>query len=182
MKLTDLATLSIVFFICMLVVLHVKSDILYNQTINTVMYNKVMDNITEEALSIGYCGVDANGYPVVSLLKIGEYFKVTSDMYGGSSDYIMCYVDRDGFYTCISYTDFLWSDKIYFTDKQDTPHEDKIEQLVDELKGKYGINIMLPYNDGEKWENSVDDYSLLAIAYDEVIRVCSFSGAKIHKK
>ena len=146
------------------------------------MYNKVMDNITEEALGIGYSGVDINGCPVVLLDKIGEYFKVTTDMYGDSSRHIMCYVDSDGFYICVSLTGYQWSDKIYFTEKQDTSHEDKVQQLSERVKEEYGIDMMLPYNDGEKWENSVDDYSLIVMSFEKSLEVYSFSGAKIHKK
>lgn len=182
MKLTDLAIISMVFFICMLVVIHVKGDILYNYTVNRVMYNKVMDNITEEALSIGYSGVDVDGYPVVELDKIGEYFKVTTDMYGGNPTNIMCYIDSDGFYMCVSLNGYLWNDKIYFTEKVDTPHEKKIQQLSERVNAEYGIDMNLPYNDGEKWENSVDEYSLIVISFEKSLEVYSFSGAKIHKK
>ena len=182
MKLTDLAIIAIMFFICTLVIVHIKSDVLYNQTVNRVMYNNVMDNITEEALIIGYDGVDANGCPVVSLDKVSEYFKVTSDMYGGSSRHIMCYVDNDGFYLCLSLADYNWSGKIYFSEKNHTSHEMKVEQLREKVVEEYGVDMMLPYNDGEKWGNSVDDYSLLVISYDKLMEIYCFSGAKIHKQ
>ena len=182
MKLTDLAILAMVFFICILVVVHTKSDMLYNQMFNRVMYNNVMDNITEEALNIGYDGVDANGRPKVSLDKLSRYFKQTTDMYGVSSRHIMCYVDYDGFYLGLSLSDYNWGDKIYFTEKNETAHEQKIAQLREKVIEEYGIDMMLPYNDGEKWENSVDDYSLLVISYDKIMKIYCFSGAKIHRK
>lgn len=182
MKLTDLSIISLVFFICILVVIHLKGDMLHNRTTNRIMYNKVMDNTTEEALSIGYGGVDINGNPIVSLDKVGEYFEATTRMYGDNSKHFMCYVDRDGFYLCISHTGYVWSEKIYFKEKQDTSHENKIIQLVEKVKEEYGIDMTLPYNEGEKWENSVDDYSLLVISYEKLRGLYCFSGAKIHKK
>ena len=167
MKLTDLAIIATVFFICLLVVIHVKGDLLHNQTVNNVMYNKVMDNITEEALAIGYSGVDREGYPVVSLDKIGSYVRITTNMYGGDDVCILCY---------------SWSDKIYFSKYKETNHEEKVIELTNKVKETYGIDMSLPYNSGEKWGNSVDDYSLLIISYERAMGVFCFSGAKIHKR
>ena len=182
MKLTDLAIIATVFFICLLVVIHVKGDLLHNQTVNNVMYNKVMDNITEEALAIGYSGVDREGYPVVSLDKIGSYVRITTNMYGGDDVCILCFVDRDGFLLCESNTGYIWSDKIYFSKYKETNHEEKVIELTNKVKETYGIDMSLPYNSGEKWGNSVDDYSLLIISYERAMGVFCFSGAKIHKR
>ena len=182
MKLTDLSIISMMFFICILVVIHVKSDMLYNRTTNRIMYNNVMDNITEEALALGYCGMEINGKPVVSLEKTSNYFKATTDMYGGNSRYIMCYVDIDGFYICISSMGYSWSDKIYFDNHENTSHEEKVTQLVNWMQDECGINMRLSYNNGEKWENTVDDYSLIVISYEKLMKTYCFSGAKIHKK
>ena len=87
MKLTDLAILAQAFFISILVVVHVKSDVVHNRTIHRVMYNNVMDTLTEDSLVAGFVGVDGMGQPKVKLEKISGLFRIQTDMYGKDIKY-----------------------------------------------------------------------------------------------
>lgn len=182
MKLTDLAIIAQIFFICILVVVHVKSDIVHNRMIQKTMYDKVMDNITEDSLAIGFTGVDASGLPRVELEKISNYYMAQVDMYGKGSKHILFYIDYDGVTFYFSYEKCQWEDKVYFTNEGDILHEKKVAELIDIVRGKCGIDISLPYNLGEKWSNSIDDYMLCSISFNDEQKIYSFSGARIHKK
>lgn len=182
MKLTDFAIIAQTFFICILVVVHVKADIAHNIMINRVMYNNVMDNITEDSLAMGFVGVDSNGLPRVNLNAICNYYSMQADMHVGNSKHLLFYVDYDGVTFCLSSEGYEWGDKVYFTDKGNIPHEEKVAELIKIVGDKYGIDITLPYNDGEKWCNSIDEYMLLSISYHNEGNIYCFSGAKIHKK
>lgn len=182
MKLTDLAIIAQVFFICILVVVHVKGDIVHNRMIQKVMYNNVMDNITEDSLVVGFAGVDAGGLPMVNLEDISAYYMAQAKMYGENSKHLIFYVDYDGVTFCLSNEGYKWGDKIYFSDGGNILHEEKVAQLIAIVKDKYGIDMSLPYNDGEKWSNSIDDYMLFGVSYDNEQKIYCFSGAKIHKK
>lgn len=182
MKLTDLAIVAEAFFICLLVVVHIRGNILHNSTMNRIMYNNVMDNVTEDALSVGYKGVDINGCPTVDVDLISSLFKSEAELFYNSSNHVLCYVDFDGFRVCASYYGYIWSEKVYYDNKGDTPHENKVLQIVNYMKDNYGINLSLPLNNGEKWSNSIDDYTFFSISYNKSMEVYCFSGAKIHKK
>ena len=182
MKLTDLAIIAQVFFICILVVVHVKGDIVHNRMTQKVMYNNVMDNITEDSLAIGFVGVDAKGVPKVILDDISSYYKKQAKLYGETPKHILFYVDYDGVTFCLSQEEYKWNDKIYFTNNGDILHENKVAELIDIVKSKYGIDMSISYNDGEKWSNSIDDYMLCSISYHSEQHIYCFSGAKIHKK
>lgn len=182
MKLTDLAILAQAFFICILVVVHVKSDVVHNRTIHRVMYNNVMDTLTEDSLTAGFVGVDDVGRPKVKLEKISALFASQTDMYGKDTRHIIGYVDYDGVYFCTSYEGYVWSEKIYFSDFEESAHEKKVLEVVQLVKNKYGIDLSLPYNDGESWSNTIEEYTLFTISYDRVLELYCFSGAKIHRK
>ena len=182
MKLTDLAILAQAFFICILVVTHTKSDVIHNRTIHRVMYNNVMDTLTEDSLVAGFTGVDEMGRPKVKLEKIAALFSSQTNMYGKDTKHIIAYVDFDGMYLCTSYEGYLWGEKIYFTNEGDIPHEEKVLEVVTIVKDKYGIDLSLPYNDGENWSNTIEEYTLFSISYDRVLGLYCFSGAKIHRK
>lgn len=182
MKLTDLAILAQAFFISILVVVHVKSDVVHNRTIHRVMYNNVMDTLTEDSLVAGFVGVDGMGQPKVKLEKISGLFRIQTDMYGKDTKHIICYVDNDGVYFCTSYEGYVWSDKFYYTNGVETLHEEKVVEVVELVKDRYGIDLSLSYNDGESWSNTIEEYTLFSISYDRALELYCFSGAKIHKK
>ena len=150
--------------------------------INKVMYNNVMDNITEDSLAMGFVGVDSNGLPSVNLDAICTYYSKQAKMYGANSKHLLFYVDYDGVTFCSSSEGYKWGEKIYFTDNGSILHEKKVVELTKIVSDKYGIDITLPYNEGEKWSNSIDDYMLLSISYHNQGNIYCFSGAKIHKK
>jgi hypothetical protein len=92
------------------------------------------------------------------------------------------YIDYDGVTFYFSYEKCQWEDKVYFTNEGDILHEKKVAELIDIVRGKCGIDISLPYNLGEKWSNSIDDYMLCSISFNDEQKIYSFSGARIHKK
>ena len=74
MKLTDMAIIFQLFFICLITVLHVKSEKLYADTFVNIMYDNVMDGIVEDSLRAGYKTIDADGKPVVILDDVLQCF------------------------------------------------------------------------------------------------------------
>lgn len=181
MKLTDLAIVANIFFICILVVCHVKSDVLHNKTINQIMYNNVMDNVTEDSLSAGYVGVGMDGKPDVELERLSLFFKSQVKLYGEDSKHILCYVEQDSFYLCTSYEGYIWSEKKIFSENDSISHEEKVAKILEQIRDDYGIKLLIPYNEGEKWSNSISDYTLFSISYNKLMELYCFSGARIHK-
>lgn len=180
MKLTDLAITFMIFFICLVVVVHIKADRLHGELINQVMYNNVMDGIVEDTLQAGYKSVDKAGNPVVSLQELKRCFQAECGLYGGQWDQFLFYIEKDGFYCCESYNDFQWSRKTEFPEGEEMLHEDKVLYFIDFIQEQYGIKVTLPINDGESWVNTIKEYSLLAVSYDTDTDICCFSGALIH--
>ena len=155
MKLTDFAIVANIFFICILVVCHVKGDVLHHKTMNQIMYNNVMDNVTEDSLAAAY---------------------------GENSKHILCYVEGDGYYLCTSYEGYKWSEKNFFSENGEISHEEKVSEIVECINSDYSIKLSLPYNEGEKWSNSIWEYTFFSISYDRLMGIYCFSGARIHKK
>lgn len=182
MKLTDLAIIFELFLICLLVVVHIRGNQLYGELLNRTMYNNVMDGIVEDALWAGYKSVDNMGEPVVDLAELRKCFMAETDLYEKSGEQILVYVEKDGFFYCKSNDGYIWSGKQAFPSGKDTLHEDKVIYLVEFLRNTYGIEVVLPLNEGESWVNTVGDYSLLAVSYDISSGVYCFSGAMLHKK
>ena len=182
MKLTDLAITANIFFLCIVVVCHMKGDIMYNKTINKIMYNNVMDNVIEDSLRAGFVGVNFNGGLEVNLQRISFYFDSQAKLYGENSKHILCYVEETGFYLCTSYEGYDWSDKIFFSNNDEISHEEKIKEVIDRVNQDYDISLSLPHNDGEKWSNTISEYTLFSISYNKIMGIYCFSGARIHKK
>lgn len=182
MKLTDFAITAGVFFICIVVVCHVKSDILHNRTMNQIMYNNVMDNVTEDSLRAAYVGVEINGKPKVELEKISIYFDSEARLYGENSKHILCYIEEDGFFLCTSYEGYVWSEKILFRNNGEVSHEEKVSKIIEKISTEYSIKLSLPYNEGEKWSNSISEFTLFSVSYNKLLGIYCFGGARIHKK
>lgn len=180
MKLTDLAIVFQVFFICILTVLHVKNSYMYSEVMAETMYNNVMDGIVEDALRAGFYTVDREGSPMVDLDQVLKCFKEEHSLYNSMDRQILMYVDDDGYYVWDSDISPYWSSFMGFTEGKDTKHEKKILELTTYVEQTYGIELSIPFNDGESWINTVDDYSLLAISLNRNSDVSCFSGAKIH--
>lgn len=182
MKLTDLGIVFQIFFICLITVLHIRSNTLYAVKFNEIMYDNVMDGIVEDSLREGYRTVDMSGHPVVELDTVKEVFKAEVCLYDAEASYILMYVDYDGFYIWNSNIADAWNEKVEFTDAENTPHEQKISEITHFFKEKYAIKLNIPYNSGESFMNTIDDYSLIAISFNYNSGVESFSGAKLHKR
>ncbi len=182
MKLTDFAIVANIFFICILVVCHVKGDVLHHKTMNQIMYNNVMDNVTEDSLAAAYVGVGINGKPEVKLDRLSLFFESEAKLYGENSKHILCYVEGDGYYLCTSYEGYKWSEKNLFSENGEISHEEKVSEIVECINSDYSIKLSLPYNEGEKWSNSIWEYTFFSISYDRLMGIYCFSGARIHKK
>lgn len=172
--------------ICFVTVISVKSDVTYERIVLINEYNKILDNATENALRAGYKNVNMEGKPEVSLDEIVNYFfgevavmldgnKYLSDYYKESIQFLL-YQDADGYY----FYDFRngWSEKYYFLEREATSHEKKVYELLKSVKEKYKVVLSVPSNDGEAFENTIGEYSLIAVYknYDDFF---TFSGAKI---
>lgn len=157
-------------------------------------YNVIMDNAVEDALRAGYENVNLSGKPVVNKDNVVTFlFKEISIMINGTlklTDYysnlvkVLIYTEEDGFY----YYDRIngWGTKCLYTEKGDTLHQDKVNEILLFIEDKYNIVMSIPLNDGEAYENTIDNYSLLLVyrGYDYFIdnanyNTYCFSAAKI---
>lgn len=183
MKLTDLAIVFQLFFLCIITVLHIRSTRLHALQISEIMHDNVMDGIVEDSLRAGYKSIDiTDGRPWVELSDVKECFKAEVNLYKADTSYVLIYVDCDGFYILDSHVSEEWSEKINFSNLNQTLHEQKIYELTYYIEHQLGIVLNIPYNSGESFMNTIDDYSLIAITYNKNYDVKSFSGAKIHKR
>lgn len=182
MKLTDMAIVFEMFFICLLVVVHMKSSREQAELINQIMYNNVMDVIVEDSLRAGFNTVDRRGEPQVSLKELSACFVAENGLYANNSRHILIYVEKDGFYSSDTYSGFVWGEKYFFDNGELSKHEEKVKCITDYLEEQYGVYVTLPVNGGEPWQNTVNDYSLLCVSYDLNTDICSFSGAIIENR
>lgn len=182
MKLTDIAIVFQVFFICLLTVLHIKSSGAHNVTMTSIMYNNVMDGIVEDALRAGLCQVDQDGKPVVDLQEIVQCYVAEEKLYKDSDHHILIYVEEKGFFIWDNHISDKWSDMIVFSDGENTSHTNMVKELATYVEANYSIRLSIPFNDGESLVNTVEKYSLLSIFIDVSNGISCFGGAKIHKK
>ncbi len=182
MKLTDLAITFQIFFICLIVVLHVKSDGIYAAKFNSIMYDNVMDGIVEDSLRAGYKTVDASGKPIVDFFEMERCFNAEVMIYSSNLTYVLFYVDDDGFYVKKSRVSDSWGEKIAFSNKADTIHQQKVYEVTSYMEENLGLKMSIPYNLGESFMNTIDSYTFIAISTNREQDIISFSGAKIHKK
>ena len=93
----------------------------------------------------------------------------------------MVYADREGFY----YTDVkdsrIWSEKQKFSNGEATEHSHKVNEIEAFIYKKYNVLLSIPANDGESHENTIDDYTMMAIYKDYNGMYC-FSAAAIKRK
>ena len=93
----------------------------------------------------------------------------------------MVYADREGFY----YTDVkdsrIWSEKQKFSNGEATEHSHKVNEIESFIYKKYNVLLSIPANDGESHENTIDDYTMMAIYKDYNGMYC-FSAAAIKRK
>ena len=90
-------------------------------------------------------------------------------------------MEQDSFYLCTSYEGYIWSEKKLFSENDSISHEEKVAKILEQIRDDYGIKLLIPYNEGEKWSNSISDYTLFSISYNRLMELYCFSGAKIHK-
>ena len=154
MKLTDMAIIFQLFFICLITVLHVKSEKLYADTFVNIMYDNVMDGIVEDSLRAGYKTIDADGKPVVILDDVLQCFFAEVNLYDVWAEYIVIYVDVDGFYVWNSRISNEWGEKIEFSRTNETEHPQKVHEIIEYIKKEWGMVLSVAYNDGESYENT----------------------------
>ena len=180
MKLTDFAIILQVFFICLLVVLHVNGNMIHNKVVSEAMYNNCMDNITEDALKSGYTAVGYGGKPVVDLSELRRAFKSFCELYNNLGEHILIYIEENGFYeSSDSYGDD-WTDINMFPNNGKS-HERNVEYINSYIKEVYGIDTSIPVGAGETWMNTLKPYSLIVISYNSALDIYCLSGACIHK-
>ena len=182
MKLTDLAIIFQVFFLCLLLTLHIRSNKLHCETVNEIMYNNVMDGIVEDALNAGYKSIDKKGNPVVDLNEVKRCFEAEKELYNSTDRHILLYVETDGFFLWDNELSNIWEEKVIFSAGGDTLHEKKVYELMEYINARYSISLYLPFSEGEAYINTVEEYSLLILSFNRNYEIKCFSGAKIHKK
>lgn len=193
MKLIDFALVYIAFFICLITTSSLKNDMLYANTLNNIMYNDCIDEVVVDSLKMSFYMVDEEGLPVIDKQLLIECYKselsilfsdsnVMKEMYDDST--VLILNEKDGYYV---YCNSMWSDKYLYGNEY--THEDKVYEIENTLLSQYGINLLLPSNDGEKFKNTIGEYALLAIYRTKKVTIDSetygiytVSGAAILEK
>lgn len=184
MKLTDFSIIFVITALCFLITIDVRSDIASERIALTNDYNRILDNATEDALRAGYKNVDSKGKPLVDLNEVSSYFfgeiaimldgtKLLRDYYR-ENVCVLIYQDEEGFYC----SDDGFKEKRMFSSGSDTVHSDRVYELLSIIRERYGVTLSIPLNDGEAFENTVGEYSLIVI-YKNYDGFYTFSGAKI---
>lgn len=186
MKITDYSIIFVVAAICFIAAISVKSKVMYEKMYISNRYNVVMDNAVEDALRVAYENIDNKGKPIVNLDTAYDFFiNEVSVMFDGDKKLNKYYEDRIelmiyttdmGYYYCDNING--WSDINYYGHKESTSHSEKIRELTKFMEYEYGILIAVPYNEGESYQNSIGDYSLMAV-YKDYGEVCCFSAAML---
>lgn len=189
MKVSDFSIVFALMVICFTAAMNVRSSLLYERVWLNSRYNVIMDNAAEDALRAAYENVGGDGNPIVNLNTASEYFAgeaavmLSGDKKLGDYYYdrlpVMIYTDREGFF-CYRGAEG-WSSIHPYGEGEYTEHSAKINTLLEFIRDTYGIELAIPYNDGEDFENTVNDYSLLVIyrGYDGMY---CFSAAEITQK
>lgn len=191
MKLTDFSLIFSIFFICILTRTDIKNDLLYDNTVFNVMYNACMDEITINSLEASFYRIDENGNPIIDKEILVECYKSEISILRADTNLlkeisddsvVLVLTENNGYYI---YTKSGWSEKILYENDE---HLKKVLQIEDTLERKYAVKLLLATNDGEKFKNSIDDYSLIAVYKSKTLRIgssnytiYSVSGAAIVK-
>lgn len=194
LKITDLSIVFSIVAMCFVVIINFKGNIMYESIRINSRYNVIMDNAVEDALRAGYENVNLLGKPVVNKENAVTFlFKEISIMINGTlklEDYysdlikVLIYTEEDGFYFYDRTNG--WSNKCFYLKKEETLHQDKVNQILEFIEDNYNIIMSIPINDGESYENTIDNYSLLLVyrGYDYFIDDTNynsycFSAAKV---
>lgn len=190
MKITDFSIIFTLFAICFFAGMDMRQQVTYEILYQNNRYNVIMDNAVEDALRAAYENIDTKGNPQVNLKTAAKF--VTDElsiMLSGKTymwelyrDRLVCmvYVDKEGFY----YTDMKeekeWSQKQLFSGGEASSHSDRVNELQRFINDRYGVLLAIPTNNGESYENTIEDYTLMAI-YKDYNDMCCFSAAAIKK-
>lgn len=191
MKVTDFCIIFSLFTICLFICMDIRHRTAYEMLYQNGRYNVIMDNAVEDALRAAYENIDTEGNLMVNLDTAASFLTdELSVMLSGNTyvskyykERLLCtlYIDKEGF----CYTDINeyngWSEKILFSHGHNTPHSDRIYEIESFIKEKYNVLINIPSNDGENYENTINDYTLMTI-YKDYNDIFCFSAAAIKIK
>ena len=191
MKITDFCIIFTIFTICFFACMDMKQQVAYEVLYQNNRYNVIMDNAVEDALRAAYENIDTRGNPQVNLKTAGSFLAdELSVMLNGKTymseyykDRLVCmvYTDKEGFYYTDVNEDNIWSEKQKFSNGESTDHSDKVNEIEAFVYEKNNILLTIPTNDGESYENTISDYTLMAIYKDYNGMYC-FSAAAIKRK
>lgn len=189
MKLTDYCILFGVMLMGIFVVNDVRINMLFETQMTKLQLNKNMDEIVVDGLTMGLIESEYN-VRNIDLNNISDFiFSEMSVLFYGKKGMrsllehnikSMIYVGKDGYYV---YSNGNWSDIDLFDEPE---HGSVIEEISDVIKEKTGKEVLLSYNDGESYANTIEPNSLIVI-YDGIEGVygsvsydkCFISAAKI---
>lgn len=191
MKITDFCIIFTIFTICFFVSMDVRQQTSYEVLYQNNRYNVIMDNAVEDALRAAYENIDTGGNPQINLKTAASFLTdELSVMLNGKTymseyyrDRLVCmvYTDKEGFYYTDLNEDNNWSEKQRFSNGEITEHSDKVNEIEAFIYKKFNILLAVPANDGESYENTIDDYTLMAIYKDYNGMYC-FSAAAVKRK
>lgn len=191
MKITDFCIIFTVFIICFFAGMDMRQKVTYEALYQNNRYNVIMDNAVEDALRAAYENIDTKGNPQVNLKTAAAFLTdELSVMLSGKTymseyykDRLVCmvYIDNEGFYYTDAGEGNVWSEKQYFSNGKATEHSRKVNEIEVFVNERYNILLAIPANNGESYENTIEDYTLMTI-YKDYNEVCCFSAAAIKRK
>ena len=198
MKLTDFAFIVVVLTWCIFSNIAFQNDLLRENIYGNVMYNHILDNISEDAMRYS---LDFEDYtPVIDREKllncitgeISTYYMGMDENYG---DYLkeciklVILTYPDGFYLAGNRKELHnmeWSERILYSEGKINSIEAKVNEIIEDTEKRYGIELLLPNTEGNGLTNTIADYQLLLVyeTYPVVFkgkeyRKLLFSGAKV---
>lgn len=179
MKITDWVILFLAVLEAFLAVFELKDKMIFNSTFYQEELNKIMDNVTEEALKKGYTGdiqVHFEGLsvnkPVLDERLIVDTFmsKLSIMLYDIDNEMSraeiwkniagMIIIDHDRYMVCDSSYSGEW---LPFDSSIHENKAIKIQEILEINLEKSNYHIALPVNDGEYYSQTISDYSILVV-------------------
>lgn len=158
MKLSNFTIIFIIILFLILFRLDINNSLNKSNLNENIRVNNLMDNITELSLfDVIYSGVintekvKNNFYNGVRIFFGDEYKNFVK---------VLILTDEDGFYIINEGEEIK---KIYYSLKCRENHEESVKELIDYIKEKYVIDLLIPINNGEADKNTIDDNTLIAV-------------------
>jgi len=158
MKLSSFTMIFIILLFLILFKIDINNRLDRSILNENIRVNNMMDNITELSLFNVVENDEINTKKVANQFYFGIKFFLGEDYIDGVKVIIL--TKKDGFLFLERGKE---DKKIYYSLRSETSHEDKVNELVEYTLKEYGINLLLPLNNGECDKNTITDDTLLSV-------------------